>query len=174
VTVETPAPALFWHPDGHPRDRFPDLVGILTEADYAMWQLYGECLCGCGGITKLRRPEQRGSTQISYWCSGHLQALRSRHGLVQGRDRSATQREAASRYNIAQCVTPVQQKFILASVREYIDAHHGGSITRFARAIKDDHSTLCYNFAGKSRLSKRRAAKLLKAIGEQPHPSLLV
>ena len=160
----------FWHADGDPRDRFPDLVGILTEDRYRQWHELGLCLCGCGQPTSRRRPELPHRKEIAYWLRGHANQLRAQHGLAKGPTMETVR--GRHRWNASRCVERNAHVVILSLVQDHIAEQHGGSVRRFCRAAGLDATALYDNLAGASRMTKRRAKVLLLAIGEKPHPSL--
>ena len=161
---------MYFNQGGDPRTRFPDLAVLLPEENFLLWQMYGQCLCGCGGKPKAR--DAKRVHEIAYFCLGHASALRRRHDLTKqtyGSRKTAEQRQAQRRENMSRTI---DGKVILELVREHIDAHHGGSIVAFCRTIGMEHSSLCHNFRKNPRMLRSRAKILLEAIGEKPHPSL--
>jgi hypothetical protein len=152
-----------------PREYYPGLVGLLSDADVARWQADPTCLCGCGGATR-----QVGGRTLAKTPVGSMQPFKDKHEkrmpwFSDHADRARTARMVAAALadeRGADCT------FVREVVMEFCELRQIG-LEQFAVLADMSYAYVCDIVAGRHpRVSLSTIGRLQAAMGEEMRPEV--
>jgi hypothetical protein len=149
---------------GNPLADIPYLVSLVTEEQLERWHQKGECLCGCGQVTRINRDGWH-----SYFTHGHNKRVVDPSHFY-----TSVQRQRLSQATRAGIERNCVNSLILCDlVRDYCEKNNV-TITDLAKKVGCNRSWLAdvVNRTKKKTIRRQSAVRILKAIGEPVPPSL--